>query len=108
MNALQLVDKLQEAEYRITHLKMILDHLSTEPDFKESAGVLVNILKDYQTHYDKTRQTLGNMEVHLNLNPSHHNQNQRQNGNHNQNQNQYPTQNHDFNQNQSQTDLLSN
>lgn len=74
MNALQLVDKLQEAEYRITHLKLIIDHLSTEPDLKESIGVLANILKDYQTHYEKTRETLGNLEVHLNLNPPHQNQ----------------------------------
>lgn len=78
MNALQLVDKLQEAEYRITHLKMIIDHLSTEQDMKESINVLASILKDYQTHYEKTRQTLGNMEVHLNMNPQHQNQQHQQ------------------------------
>ncbi|MGD8188965.1 hypothetical protein ACQCN2_03085 [Brevibacillus ginsengisoli] len=115
MNALQLVDKLQEAEYRITHLKLIIDHLSTEPDMKESINVLSMILKDYQIHYEKTRQTLGNMEVHLNLNQpnrnhQNHNQNQFQdqdqhrNQQQNQNQNSFqnPFQNQFQNQNQNQ------
>ncbi|MGC5328496.1 hypothetical protein [Brevibacillus sp. SYSU BS000544] len=74
MNALQLVERLNEAEYRITHLKMVIDQLSTEPDMKESTQVLGEILKDYETHFDKTRQTLGNLEVQFNLNSGGHNQ----------------------------------
>lgn len=73
MNALQLVERLNEAEYRITHLKLIIDQLSTEPDMKESVQVLVDILKDYETHFDKTRQTLGNLEVQFNLNSGNNN-----------------------------------
>lgn len=65
MNALQLVEKLREVEYKMTHLKMVIDSISNDQEFNESNEVLTNILKDYRTQYERTKETLSHVELNM-------------------------------------------
>ncbi len=65
MNALQLVDKLLEIEHKMTHLKMVMDHVNSELNYRESNEVLAKIMKDYQTQYERTKDMLSHTEVNL-------------------------------------------
>jgi len=65
LNALQLVEKLREVEYKMTHLKMVIDSISNDQEFNESNEVLTNILKDYRTQYERTKETLSHVELNM-------------------------------------------
>lgn len=65
MNALQLVEKMREVEQKMTHLKMVLDSISNDNEFQESSGVITNILKDYHSQYEKTKETLSHIQINL-------------------------------------------
>lgn len=79
MNGMQLVDILRETENKMRHLHKAIDRVSTEPDFKESVGVLTEIIQDYQEQVDKVKSALGNVEIGHNQHQQFENNNNNNN-----------------------------
>ena len=77
---MQLVDFLRETENKMLHLHKAIDRVSTEPDFKESVGVLSEVIKDYQQQIDKVKTTLSNMQI--GINQQNYQNNHQRNGQH--------------------------
>nr|WP_239565160.1 hypothetical protein [Brevibacillus fulvus] len=84
---MELVDLLKVTENKVSHLHKTIDHISTEPDFKESVAVLTEIIQDYQTEIDKVKHTLESVQFGQGQNQSQ-GQGQNQNNGQNQSQNQ--------------------
>ncbi|WP_134686670.1 hypothetical protein [Brevibacillus migulae] len=53
------------------HLHKAIDKVSTEPEFKESVGVLTEVVRDYQQQIEKVKSALSNIQVGNNQHQEH-------------------------------------